>query len=452
MGKLVKYCSACEEGFAEKFSFCPNCASQLEAFEMKPVHEPASVGATKPEDSFITKEYSTQPAVEQGNAEVFTAPATAAFNENDIMEIDVEGEEKAAPEPEVEEVAEPTVAAVPPSANGNSSEKRYQTFTASGTDDYQAIEDDGGFHVTVIQEKNVKQRNLLLLASTFLILFLGFAGVVYSIFAKSLDLAAIDEDNLGVLVPEIEEAPMETEEIQKPKDDSAGGGGGGGGRNELVETSKGRLANQMPDPPLITPTKTIEQKNFDLKYQATTQGTRQFQQTEEKYGDPNSKNTAFLSDGTGSGGGQGSGIGTGQGSGRGTGQGSGIGSGSGSGIGDGDGDGRGSGQNNNNGSRPTAPPPPPRPVGVTQSVKIISKPRADYTDAARQQNIQGTVTLRVTFLASGAIGSISPVNGLGYGLTEKAIAAARAIRFEPAKKDGVPQTVTKSVQYNFTIY
>jgi TonB family protein len=85
-------------------------------------------------------------------------------------------------------------------------------------------------------------------------------------------------------------------------------------------------------------------------------------------------------------------------------------------------------------------------------LKIISKPRANYTDAARQNQIQGTVTLRVTFLESGHIGSVSPISGLPDGLTEQAMAAAAQIRFEPANKNGEPITVTKSVQYSFTIY
>ena len=37
MGKIVKYCAACEEGFAEKFGFCPNCGAQLTAFELYPI-------------------------------------------------------------------------------------------------------------------------------------------------------------------------------------------------------------------------------------------------------------------------------------------------------------------------------------------------------------------------------------------------------------------------------
>ncbi len=86
------------------------------------------------------------------------------------------------------------------------------------------------------------------------------------------------------------------------------------------------------------------------------------------------------------------------------------------------------------------------------NLKIISKPRANYTDAARQNQIQGTVTLRVTFLASGYIGSVSSISGLPDGLTEQAMAAAAQIKFEPSTRNGKPITVAKSVQYSFTIY
>ncbi len=133
----------------------------------------------------------------------------------------------------------------------------------------------------------------------------------------------------------------------------------------------------------MAPSVTNVKKDFDLQMQASTQGTKNIKQTNDPYGDPNSKYT-LSSDGMGTGGGQGSGVGTGQGSGRGTGQGSGIGSGSGSGNGDGNGSGTGSGTQ---GSVRTPPPPPPvvpKPVGVSQDVKIISKPGAKYTDAARQ--------------------------------------------------------------------
>lgn len=89
---------------------------------------------------------------------------------------------------------------------------------------------------------------------------------------------------------------------------------------------------------------------------------------------------------------------------------------------------------------------------LSSGLKILAKPRPPYTELARFYGINGSVTLRLTFLADGTIGSISTVNGLPFGLTENAIAAARQVRFEPAMTDGVPKTVTKTFQYGFTIY
>lgn len=86
------------------------------------------------------------------------------------------------------------------------------------------------------------------------------------------------------------------------------------------------------------------------------------------------------------------------------------------------------------------------------NLKIISKPRANYTDLARQHNTQGIVALRVIFLADGKIGNISVASGLPNGLTEQAVEAAKLIEFEPKKENGKPQSVTKLIQYTFTIY
>ncbi|MGC2237123.1 MAG: TonB family protein [Pyrinomonadaceae bacterium] len=65
---------------------------------------------------------------------------------------------------------------------------------------------------------------------------------------------------------------------------------------------------------------------------------------------------------------------------------------------------------------------------------------------------EGIVRLRVTFLASGEIGEIVVINGLPNGLTEQAVEAARKIKFEPPKKNGVPYSVTKTVEYRFTLF
>lgn len=89
---------------------------------------------------------------------------------------------------------------------------------------------------------------------------------------------------------------------------------------------------------------------------------------------------------------------------------------------------------------------------ATTGLRILSKPKANYTELARKNNTQGIVLLRVTFLADGKIGSIIPVYTLPEGLTEQAIAAARGITFEPKFVNGKAVSVTKQVQYGFSIY
>ena len=91
-------------------------------------------------------------------------------------------------------------------------------------------------------------------------------------------------------------------------------------------------------------------------------------------------------------------------------------------------------------------------IARDEPLQIISKPRPVYTEEARRNDIQGTVELRVTFLASGEIGDISPVKGLEFGLTEKAMESARKIKFRPATKNGVPVTVTKVVTWTFSTF
>ena len=41
MGKVVKYCPACEESFAANFAFCPNCAAVLNDHEINPIETEA---------------------------------------------------------------------------------------------------------------------------------------------------------------------------------------------------------------------------------------------------------------------------------------------------------------------------------------------------------------------------------------------------------------------------
>jgi len=55
-------------------------------------------------------------------------------------------------------------------------------------------------------------------------------------------------------------------------------------------------------------------------------------------------------------------------------------------------------------------------------------------------------------LFSGQIGSVEATKELPDGLTEQAILAAKRIKFSPARQNGRPITVTKQVEYSFSIY
>jgi len=93
-------------------------------------------------------------------------------------------------------------------------------------------------------------------------------------------------------------------------------------------------------------------------------------------------------------------------------------------------------------------------------LRIFSKPKAAYTDEARQNNIQGTVELNITFESNGTIGHIEWIDDGSendqklkkYGLVDQAITAAREIRFEPEMANGKPITVTLQQSYGFAIY
>ncbi|MDQ6786442.1 MAG: energy transducer TonB [Acidobacteriota bacterium] len=87
----------------------------------------------------------------------------------------------------------------------------------------------------------------------------------------------------------------------------------------------------------------------------------------------------------------------------------------------------------------------------SKPLEILENPTPQLSNEQRKTNIeaQGTITIRVEFLANGQIGKVSPINSLPYGLTENAIEAARKIKFQPAVKDGNSTMVSKVIAYNF---
>lgn len=89
---------------------------------------------------------------------------------------------------------------------------------------------------------------------------------------------------------------------------------------------------------------------------------------------------------------------------------------------------------------------------VTQKARVLSKPEPQYTESARKYSVQGTVILRAIFSSSGEVSRITVVQRLPHGLTERAIAAARGIKFIPAQKDGHAVSMYIQLEYNFNLY
>jgi TonB family protein len=100
----------------------------------------------------------------------------------------------------------------------------------------------------------------------------------------------------------------------------------------------------------------------------------------------------------------------------------------------------------------TGPSAPVTPEPGVTPLKITYKQKAQYTDRARTSGVQGSIVIAVLFGADGRIANTLLIKRLGYGLDENAIRAARAMRFEPQKKDGNPVSVVRLVSYTFNIY
>lgn len=233
----------------------------------------------------------------------------------------------------------------------------------------------------------------------------------------------------------------------KPKPEKAAGGGGGG-RQEVAPASVGKLPAASleipqvrapdPRPPVV--------KNPSLPVPATIVADPVLFPPDTRpiaYGDPKSRSNEVSS-----GGGSGNGIGEGSGGG--------VGRGSGGGVGPGSGGNTGGGPRNDGGGGPGGGGGGGKEVyparEVTRKAQILSRPEPQYTEEARKNNVSGTVVLRAVFSATGQVTGITAVQRLPDGLTEKAIAAAKQIKFQPAEKDGRAVSQHIRLEYNFNLY
>ena len=121
----------------------------------------------------------------------------------------------------------------------------------------------------------------------------------------------------------------------------------------------------------------------------------------------------------------------------GEGTGRGVGRGSGAGVGPGAGGGAGGGPYR--GGSGISPP------AIEREVKPL------YTADALRRRIEGDVVLEVVVLASGAVGEVRVIRGLGYGLDQAAVTAMRRWRFHPARRGGLAVDVVVEVAMEFRL-
>jgi TonB family protein len=205
------------------------------------------------------------------------------------------------------------------------------------------------------------------------------------------------------------------------------GGGGGGGDHDKTQASLGRLprtAMHQITPPAVA----LRNNSSKLTAEPTVEAPPISISTNlPNLGDPYSKvPLGPPSNGVGSAGGIGAGIGGGVGLGNGVGVGPGMIAGIGGGI--------------------------YRIGGGVSAPKIMYSPDPDYSEEARKSKYQGTVGLWMIVGPDGRPRDVKISRSLGMGLDEKAIAAVRQWKFEPAMKDGRPVAVQINVEVNFRLY
>lgn len=443
----MKFCSTCQEEFAEKFSFCPVDGTPLNGFVPRDeesvtratAHEPAVPATSEPA-------YAAAAAVgAAAGGAAGAAGAIAARGEYHLTFIDDAGLTTRLIEA-LKEVA-------------HESELTWPEFKR----DPFGFTKRMAFGYSQAGWRGLSQPNVAtgVVSALFVVM-----TVVLAVFwidrvqtRRAAEQAAIPQELVDQLIDIPSEQPTPDPGTaglnkgsgggSKPKPEKAGGGGGGG-RQEQKEASVGKTPQaSLTVPQVVAPDpKPPAIKNPSLPVAATVVADPLLVPPDARvlpYGDFKSKSTD-----PSSGPGSGNGIGTGRGGGIGPGEGGGIGPGRGGNIGGGDrndgGGGPGGGGGGTDYNRVFSG------KEVNSKARVLSKPEPQYTEDARKNQITGTVVLRAVFTSGGQVTNIRSVSGLPYGLTERAIAAARQIKFTPAMKDGRPVSMYIQLEYNFNLY
>lgn len=216
-----------------------------------------------------------------------------------------------------------------------------------------------------------------------------------------------------------------------------GGGGGGGGLRQIVKPPKAQrkgaahidspLPKREPPPPVDPPKPEPEPPKVDPEPLPPVQApvVEAPANDRDRAGVMAPSPTTTDSRGPGENGGVGTGSGTG------------IGEGQGSGIGEGEGGGTGGG--------------PYRPGSGITPPTLVREVKPDYTEEARRRAVRGEVVMEIVVRRDGAVGDVKVLQGLGYGLDERAVAAVKQWKFNPGTRKGTPVDVMVEVAMEFKL-
>ncbi len=88
-----------------------------------------------------------------------------------------------------------------------------------------------------------------------------------------------------------------------------------------------------------------------------------------------------------------------------------------------------------------------QPPAQTAAPRLTQFVQADYPADALAQGVEGSVLLQLSVDVEGHVTDAQVLTGVGHGLDEAALAAARRFVFEPARRDG--QVVPAVLRYRY---
>ena len=81
----------------------------------------------------------------------------------------------------------------------------------------------------------------------------------------------------------------------------------------------------------------------------------------------------------------------------------------------------------------------------------LDEPHASYTDEAAAAQIEGTVRIEISVDAHGVVSGVRVLQGLGFGLDDRALRAAEALHFTAAERCGVAEASTVKLAIRFQL-